>query len=263
MTSASSDHSGGTRPFYGDFAWAYDLLVARPVAEECARVALIFSKRGVPSGARVLDAGCGTGRYAIELARHGYRVIGVDRSSHLIAIARRRSSGFVLADLLALPVRRCHGGILCRGVLNDVLDDDDRGAVMRAFADALDDGGVLVLDVRDWEATVRDKTAEPVLERTVETEHGRLTFHSDTRLEHATRRLLIAERHVLVTDTGTRTESYDFVMRCWTRAELDERLAEAGFVSVQYRGGYDSTVPAGSTDRLVVVASRAPGMLTP
>lgn len=39
--------------------------------------------------ATVLDAGCGTGRVAIELARHGIAVVGVDVDESMIATARR------------------------------------------------------------------------------------------------------------------------------------------------------------------------------
>ncbi|WP_149588144.1 magnesium protoporphyrin IX methyltransferase [Tabrizicola flagellatus] len=41
-------------------------------------------------GARVLDAGCGTGAMAAELAQRGAQVVGVDISPQLIDIARRR-----------------------------------------------------------------------------------------------------------------------------------------------------------------------------
>ena len=37
----------------------------------------------------VLDAGCGTGRVAIELARRGIEVVGVDADASMIATARR------------------------------------------------------------------------------------------------------------------------------------------------------------------------------
>ena len=36
-------------------------------------------------GGRVLDAGCGTGRVAIELARRGHEVVGVDADADLLA----------------------------------------------------------------------------------------------------------------------------------------------------------------------------------
>src|SRR5215831_4866280 len=73
------------RPFYGEHAWAYDLLVARPVCRECACIAALLSQRDIGAGARILDAGCGTGRYTMGLARRGYLVTGLDRSAPLIA----------------------------------------------------------------------------------------------------------------------------------------------------------------------------------
>jgi magnesium-protoporphyrin O-methyltransferase len=42
------------------------------------------------AGARVLDAGCGPGQLAVEAARRGAHVIGVDLSPTLISLARER-----------------------------------------------------------------------------------------------------------------------------------------------------------------------------
>src|SRR4051812_24275796 len=42
------------------------------------------------SGRRVLDAGCGTGRVAIELARRGHSVVGVDADLDMLATARTK-----------------------------------------------------------------------------------------------------------------------------------------------------------------------------
>jgi 2-polyprenyl-3-methyl-5-hydroxy-6-metoxy-1,4-benzoquinol methylase len=42
-----------------------------------------------PRPSRVLDAGCGTGRVAIELARRGLDVVGVDVDDGMLAVARR------------------------------------------------------------------------------------------------------------------------------------------------------------------------------
>ena len=141
-----AEHSG--RPFYGEYAWAFDLLIDRPVGQDCAAIVAWFSERGVRPGATVLDAGCGTGRYAVELARRGYAVEGVDRSSELIDTARQsvRSHGtsvsFRVGDLLALPAERFHG-ILCRGVLNDFVREDTRLSVFAEFARALRPSGGL------------------------------------------------------------------------------------------------------------------------
>lgn len=41
-----------------------------------------------PAGSRVLDAGCGTGRVAIELHRRGYDCVGVDVDESMLGLAR-------------------------------------------------------------------------------------------------------------------------------------------------------------------------------
>jgi 2-polyprenyl-3-methyl-5-hydroxy-6-metoxy-1,4-benzoquinol methylase len=66
------------RPFYAEYAWAFDLLIDRPVEKECAVIVAWLVGRGILPGAEILDAGCGTGRYSRELARRGYIVHGVD-----------------------------------------------------------------------------------------------------------------------------------------------------------------------------------------
>ena len=111
------------RPFYGAYAWAYDLLITRPVSQDCACIATLLAQRGVALGARILDAGCGTGSYALDLAQRGYVVTGLDLSVPLLTEARKRASHgrasvtLVCGDILALPFAPHYDGILCRGVL--------------------------------------------------------------------------------------------------------------------------------------------------
>jgi SAM-dependent methyltransferase len=47
-----------------------------------------FLAAGIPAGATVLDAGCGTGAHARALAAAGYRVTGADASAAMLAQAR-------------------------------------------------------------------------------------------------------------------------------------------------------------------------------
>lgn len=58
--------------------------------------------------ARILDAGCGTGRVAIELGRRGHSCTGVDLDTSMLAVARQRAPEltWVEADLAVvdLPV---------------------------------------------------------------------------------------------------------------------------------------------------------------
>lgn len=65
----------------------------------------------------VLDAGCGTGRVAIELARRGVNVVGADRDASMLATARRTSPDleWVHADLTALDLGRVFDVVVLAG----------------------------------------------------------------------------------------------------------------------------------------------------
>lgn len=249
------------RPFYAEYAWAFDLLIDRPVRKECAAISAWLVERGVLPGAEILDAGCGTGRYAIELARRGYVVHGVDLSPDLIDVATRAigdSPGrvsFSIGNVTHLPASR-YAAVLCRGVLNDIIDDAGRDAVFAAFAEALQSSGVLILDVREWAASLERKTREPLFRKRVSTDRGELTFTSVTALDPENRHLLISERHELIEQGEERVSDYHFVMRCWERAELNGILARHGFGEISCFGAYDPSVAVGATDRIVAVAQR-------
>ncbi|CAG7570784.1 methyltransferase family protein [Barrientosiimonas humi] len=66
---------------------------------------LVTQGRVDGSAPQVADIGCGTGRLAPYLARHGFEVSGVDLSPEMIRVARREQPGleFAVADLRALP----------------------------------------------------------------------------------------------------------------------------------------------------------------
>src|SRR5215475_3395300 len=86
---------------YADY---YDLLYRdKDYAGEALYVQSLLARHGKPRGA-VLDLGCGTGRHALELARLGFAVHGIDASPRMIAHARGRGPPELSAEL------RCETG---------------------------------------------------------------------------------------------------------------------------------------------------------
>lgn len=52
---------------------------------------LVFKHLDPVKGQKLLDIGCGTGQYSIELARVGLEVTGIDSSEHMLAYAQKKS----------------------------------------------------------------------------------------------------------------------------------------------------------------------------
>lgn len=67
--------------------------------------------------ATVLDAGCGTGRVAIELARRGVEVVGVDVDASMLATAARRAPSieWIAHDLATLDLGRTFDVVVMAG----------------------------------------------------------------------------------------------------------------------------------------------------
>ena len=249
------------RPLYHGFAWAYDQLVSAPSGPAPDFVAERLRAHGVPAGGSVVDAGCGAGRQAIALAAEGFDVTGLDRSPELLeqaAAAAERAAvavRFVVADLLSWRPRRPADAVLSRGVLNDLLADDERRGAFHAFARMLSEAGVLLADVREWEAS-RRRYAEPrVLERTAEGEAGTLGYRSETVADPAASLLRVRERLTLVGGGEQADVAFDFTMRCWSAEELEEHAKAAGFRAVSIEPASERP-GAGREDRLLVTAVR-------
>jgi SAM-dependent methyltransferase len=98
-------------------------------------------------GARVLDAGCGTGRVAVELDRRGFDVVGTDLDPSMLAEARRAAPHIEWheADLasLDLPGPPFDVAVLAGNVMIFVTPGTE-AAVLQRVAQHLAPGGVVV-----------------------------------------------------------------------------------------------------------------------
>lgn len=73
---------------YGRIAWD----AARPPrkAMQVRQIVEILTARRLAPDERVLDAGCGTGDFALALADAGFQVVGVDYAEGMLAVARTK-----------------------------------------------------------------------------------------------------------------------------------------------------------------------------
>lgn len=105
----------------------------------------------VPPGARILDAGCGTGRVMIRLAELGHDCTGVDLDESMLAVARKAAPDlpWFQADLAgfdpaALGIAADFDLVVAAGNIFPLLASGTEGEVARRLAAALKPGGLLV-----------------------------------------------------------------------------------------------------------------------
>lgn len=102
---------------------------------------------------RLLDAGCGSGKYLIPLQMRGFDVIGVDVSPGALKLAAKGSvcRGLDIklfsADICHMPFQdTAFDIILCYGVLQHLMSEE-RELAIREFRRLLRKGGKLFLEV--------------------------------------------------------------------------------------------------------------------
>jgi len=132
-----------------------------------AEVEFLIEELGISPGASILDVGCGTGRHAIELARRGYAVTGLDLSAEMLARAAEaaRSAGvrveWVRADAtsFSFPAKFDAALCLCEGAFGLLGQQDDPIeqplAILRNIAHALKPGAKALFTVLNGAAMLR------------------------------------------------------------------------------------------------------------
>jgi len=144
-------------PTFTSAEW-YDRSIdwAARIAREIPVLSDLF---GPPGRGGILDAGCGTGHQAAELARKGYGVVGADISDEMLDVARRHA-GAASADVrfVCTPYAGFHqtlgggfDGVYC--LANSLAAAGTRDAVAQAiqqFAACLRPGGRLFVQILNF-----------------------------------------------------------------------------------------------------------------
>jgi len=107
----------------------------------------------VRGGERVLDVGCGVGRWSRMLAARGVQVTGIDLSPTMITQAQKRARQqglagrcrFLVQDSAALDAGETFDWILGVTVLQHILDPEALRAAVKRMAEHLKPGGQMVL----------------------------------------------------------------------------------------------------------------------
>ena len=212
----------------------YDLIYQsfKDYGAEARQIAGLLAAEA-PGAKTVLDVGCGTGEHARYLGEeHGYQVDGLDLEPAFVALSRVKvpQGTFSHGDMASFTLATKYDVVLCLFSSIGYLGTRERVTMaLTCFREHLNAGGVVM--VEPWfepEAWFPGRT----FLNTVETDALRVV-----RLSHSGLRdgVSIVTFHYLIgSDEGIehRTEHHELAL--FTRAEMMESFARAGFMDVRY-----------------------------
>ncbi len=160
--------------FDREYALAYDNLYQdKDYTKECDFIEAVFKKFSVDVK-RVLDLGCGTGEHALILAKHGYQVMGVDRSQDMLEIAIKKAEKaglaikFTAGDLTTIKLQSSFDAVVSMfAVMSYQTSNAAFASACKTAADHLISGGIFIFDCWYGPAVITERPTVRIKEVTL------------------------------------------------------------------------------------------------
>jgi SAM-dependent methyltransferase len=191
-----------------------------------AEVVFIEESLGVEHGGALLDLACGTGRHAIELARRGYEVVGLDLSLAMLARAGDDAQdlgaklNFVQGDMRDMTFDEQFDGVYCWNTSFGYFEEEKNAQVVDRVHRSLKSGGLFLLDVVNRDFLVRQSPSLAWFEG------DGCVCMDEMGVDFITSRLKV--KRTMMLDDG-RSREIEYSMRIYSLHELGRILHEHGF----------------------------------
>jgi len=205
------------------------------------------------NGPSILDAGCGPGRIAVELATRGAHVTGVDLIRPFLNAAQESAQDegveldleqadlrtFVRPEAFDVAVSLYTSFGYCDTIEEDML-------ILKNIAASLKTSGWFILEMTGREIAVRDFTEGEWFER------GGFTVLTEFSVVGAWEGL--RSRWMLIDENGRKID-HVYVQRLYSAIELKRLMIACGFASVEIYGDFDFS-PYNEKARTMVLVAR-------
>jgi SAM-dependent methyltransferase len=214
----------------------------------------------------LLDVACGTFSIGLSLMRRGYRVVGRDLSEHMVRSARMSlrthltTADVRQADMRDLRLRQHFDAILCLGTaFNYLAEPTDAGRALRAFRRHLRSGGLLVLDLANFDAWIDDNPVNARAEVDVRARNGTRIAVFGFNEQRPGKAVHIA-RFLTVMQRGKNIDLRldEAPLKVWRKEDLSRTLFREGFRPSEWWGDLEigTRYVRRKSPRLVSVAVR-------
>jgi SAM-dependent methyltransferase len=148
-----------------DLAYIHDVGHSDYALKSAPGILDILAQNNIREGL-IVDLGCGSGLSALEFRKAGYRVLGVDVSEALIAIARTRvpTAEFQVESLFKTNIPPCNAVTSIGECFNYLFDPDNNHQTLvqlfHRIYNALVPGGVFIFDIAQPGQVTQGNTAK-------------------------------------------------------------------------------------------------------
>ena len=244
---------------YEALAASYDGLTRDIPYEKYLRFFKTLLRRYGVTATTVLDLACGTGSLSVLLAKHGYRVLGVDRSEEMLTVAAEKAMEleenqpfFAAQPMQRLKIPEPVDACVCAlDSINYVTKPQDVQKAFRRVYESLRPGGLFVFDINT--------------PYKLEGLDGQV-FLDETEDSYCVWRAVYDKRHSLCrygmdlfqqANDGLWERSFEeHVERAYTPAELSGWLADAGFAQIEQFGNLRLEAPENTELRIFFAAKK-------
>lgn len=137
------------------FGWSLDIMNQSWTENTSSQVDFIIDKMGLIGNERILDLACGYGRHALEFARRGYEVVGVDITSDYVNYGNQQAeqeslnARFILSDIRDVSFENEFDVCLnmADGAVGYLENDDENMKIFKVISKALKPGGQHFMDI--------------------------------------------------------------------------------------------------------------------
>jgi SAM-dependent methyltransferase len=221
----------------------------RSEVEAVAFIKKLTEELQIPKNAKILDAACGKGRHSRTLVKLGYDVTGIDLSQNSIQYAKDFETAhlhFAVHDIHEVYLKEGFDYVFNLFSSFGYCEDDNADSrAMKAFAENLKPGGILVLDYINTEWAVKNMKPREIIQR------GETQFHIKKRLENG----FIKKKIEFL--AGIENQSFEEQLKIINLFRFEKMLKEAGLELGKTYGDYElNEFNSASSPRLIMVAQK-------
>lgn len=207
----------------------------------------------IPKGSKILDVGCGIGRHAVELAKRGYEVVGLDYSSIFLrkgkSYAEKEGANvkFVEGDMRSLSFNEEFDAVINMFTsFGYFAEEKEHLKVLKGIAHTLRPEGKFLLDTINRDYLIRHFRRKDwskiddifvLEERKLDLEHNRING-----------------KWIFI--QGERRREYFHSLRIFTLGELISLLNEVGLNFISHYGNYEKELCSYDSDKIIILAEK-------